>query len=129
MTAEARDPTHAAASPMSAALDPAPPRTATTAAVALAGSFCLAGSLWLWSSGELQGTGAWAFLTEQRANAGLLSRLWWAWSDLGHGYVVAMVAATLVAVFGSRRYLQDASLLIVGAGLLSMLLKVCVDRA
>lgn len=99
---------------------------------AVLGGFALLGSLGLWNWERDHGAELWAFVKAHvvdRDQDFWATRFWDAASDLGHGYCLAAVIVTLTVIYGSRRFLQDAIFVTVGASVATNLLKVVVDRA
>lgn len=98
----------------------------------LAGVALIGGSLLLWSWERHHASDLWSFVRGwivDREKDGVLGRVWWILSDLGHGYMLTVLIAMLTVLYGSRRFLQDALFVTIGASLATNLLKVIVDRA
>jgi membrane-associated phospholipid phosphatase len=88
-------------------------------------------SLWLWTQEARNPDAMWQVISSRLSSRDRtlpVSRLWWMFSDLGHGYTLSILIGTLTVWLGSRRFLQDALVLTVSASLATRLLKVLVNR-
>ena len=95
-----------------------------------AGLVAIAGSVWLWQREVTARDALWGFIEgwSDRTNRHAVARAWWFLSELGHGYTLTLVIGAVIVYGGSRRLLQDAVALTVGASLVTNLLKLLVAR-